>query len=76
MLLSGEAQNIVVDQTNLPGKYDFTLDWSRAQEDPDGNANAPQIFTAAKEQLGRQIVSQKIPETVLYIDSIEHPIPN
>lgn len=74
LLLSTEAQNMAVDETQMPGAYDFSLSWSREGQ-PDA-ADSPDIFTALKEQLGLQLVPKKIPETVLVVDEIHRPTPN
>jgi bla regulator protein blaR1 len=77
----------VVNQTALPGTYDFTLHWTRERlaapgqqgsqpsalsTDPDG----PSLFTALQEQLGLRLVSTKAPVEVLVIDHIERPSEN
>jgi uncharacterized protein (TIGR03435 family) len=80
MLLSTEARELVRDETGLQGKYDFQLRWSRDPADlPSKTAvsiDAPEIFTAVKEQLGLQIVPRRVTEKVLVIDHIERPSAN
>ena len=66
----------VVDQTNLPGRYDFTLTWTpdaiRATE-----PNAPpSLFTAVQEQLGLKLEAARAPTDVLVIDKAEKPSEN
>jgi uncharacterized protein (TIGR03435 family) len=74
----------VVDQTNLSGKFDFTLEWR-----PDATqtgANAPQlppevlarsdIFTAFQEQIGLKLEAAKTPVEVFVIDRVEKPSEN
>lgn len=66
----------VVDQTNLSGRYDFTLLWT-----PDIIHNvptdaAPAIFTAVEEQLGLKLVATRTPTDVFVIDSVNRPTPN
>lgn len=67
----------VIDQTGLPGRYDFTIrytsDESRATDDPNA---PPGIFTAVQEQLGLKIESTKAPADVLVIDHVERPSAN
>jgi len=83
-ILNRELGRIVIDKTNLQGKYDLTLSWS-----PDNhpanftNASAenaaplvPSIFTAVKEQLGLKLESTKAPVEVLVIDHVEAPSEN
>jgi uncharacterized protein (TIGR03435 family) len=77
----------VVNQTGLPGNYDFTLHWTRERltapgqqgsqssalsTDPDG----PSLFTGLQEQLGLRMVSTKGLVEVLIIDHIERPSEN
>jgi uncharacterized protein (TIGR03435 family) len=76
----------VVDQTGLPGRYDFRLKWTpdelqnycprdpnRSRED----SNAPLgLFTAIQEQLGLKLVSVKAPMQVMVIDRMEAPSEN
>jgi uncharacterized protein (TIGR03435 family) len=81
MLLSTEAGRMVVDETGLTGKYDFTLRWSRENADSSdptvvSRDDAPDIFTAIKEQLGLQMVTRRVPGRVLVVDHVERPSPN
>jgi uncharacterized protein (TIGR03435 family) len=76
----------VVDETNLSGRYDFTLHYSpesmSAQllpsdsSTPQPNSGGPSILTALQEQLGLQIESGKAQMQVLVIDHIERPSAN
>jgi len=83
--LGGRA---IVDQTNLAGAYDFTLDWSPEQRAPtspaaspdaanpssdESDTDAPPLFTAIQQQLGLKLVPAKGPAQVLVIDHIEKP---
>jgi len=83
-ILAREVGRIVIDKTNLQGKYDLTLTWS-----PDNHSanftgasadNAvplgPSIFTAVKEQLGLKLESTKAAVEVLVIDHVEQPSEN
>lgn len=67
----------VVDQTSLPGKFDFTLrytvDESRTTDDPNA---PPGIFTAVQEQLGLKFEATKAPANVYVIDHVERPSAN
>lgn len=75
-LLSEETGRPVVDNTDLTGKYDFTLEYTpfaRAATDESGR---PSIFTALEEQLGLKLVPTKQPVEVLVVDSIEQPTAN
>lgn len=83
MAMAGFALNMnwyldrpVIDQTSLPGHYDFTLKWTyddTAPRDPDA---PPSLFTAIKEQLGLELAAIKGPAEVLVIDHIEQPSAN
>jgi bla regulator protein blaR1 len=83
---------LVVDQTGLKGKYDFTLQFAPEREmlipgtndrppmaadaPPPPDANAPSIFTAIEEQLGLKLEPAKGPVQMLVIESIEQPSEN
>lgn len=83
MSMSGFALNMnwyvdrpIIDQTGLPGRYDFTLKWSfddTETHDPDA---PPSLFTAIKEQTGLKLEAVKGPAEVLVIDHIEQPSAN
>lgn len=78
----------VIDQSGLPGGYDFTLDWrpdefqfpraSAAQRAAAMAANdaLPDLFTAFEEQLGMKLEAKKAPVDVLLIDSVSRPSEN
>lgn len=77
----------VVDQTGLPGKYDFTLRWTPDESQfggmaarvpaPSANAAAPPgLFTAIQEQLGLRLESTRAPVDVIVIDHVEKPTEN
>lgn len=74
MLLSTEAQEYTVDETHLDGLYDFTLTWTRPNQE--GTYDAPEIFAAVKEQLGLELVKRKVAEPVMVVDEIHRPTPN
>jgi len=72
-ILTGQLGEIVADRSGLPGEYDFTLEWTPAQN-PD--AAGPSLFTAVSEQLGLRLESSKRPTPVIVIDAIERPSEN
>jgi uncharacterized protein (TIGR03435 family) len=79
--LSGELGRLVIDRTNLTGKYDLTLKWTPAMGPPpmlngQPDTSAPDIFTAIQEQLGLKLESTKAPVPVLVIDHAELPQEN
>lgn len=66
----------VVDETNLSGRYDFTLLWTPNElqvTDPDA---APGLFTAVQEQLGLKLEAAREPTDVLVIDAATRPTQN
>jgi uncharacterized protein (TIGR03435 family) len=66
----------VVDETNLPGRYDFILKWTPDNvltNEPDA---PPGLFTAIQEQLGLKLEATKGPTDVLVIDQIQRPSAN
>jgi uncharacterized protein (TIGR03435 family) len=66
----------VVDETSLPGRYDFTLSWTYDVARI-GDADAPpSLFTAIREQLGLNLEAVKGPAPVLVIVHVEHPSEN
>ncbi len=77
----------VVDQTWLPGRYDFTLQWTsddsqyggrggQAPPPANGGTAPPDLFTAMQEQLGLKLEATKTPADVLVIDHVEKPSDN
>lgn len=66
----------VVDETGLPGRYDFTLKWTPDNSTVSTPDAAPGIFTAVQEQLGLKLEATKGPADVLVIDHVERPSPN
>ncbi|HEV2280251.1 MAG TPA: TIGR03435 family protein, partial [Acidobacteriaceae bacterium] len=76
----------LLDKTNMPGTYDFTLHWApdrlNAGLHPVDSNNAdsvpggPSLFTALEDQLGLKLVPEKAPIQVLVIDHVEPPSPN
>ncbi len=65
----------IFDRTDLAGKYDFTLEFTRdlpgAAPDKRSEAPpAPDLFTALQQQLGLQLVRKKIPLDVVIVESV------
>jgi uncharacterized protein (TIGR03435 family) len=81
VFLRGVEGRIVIDKTELEGRYDFELSFA-----PDGplGATAPDatrsyrssIVTAVVEQLGLRLEPYKVAEPGIYIEHIERPSPN
>jgi uncharacterized protein (TIGR03435 family) len=73
--LSQIAGRVVVDKTNLEGRYDLKLQWT-PDDAPATADSSPELFTAIEEQMGLQLKAAKEPVAVLVIDHIEPPSPN
>jgi uncharacterized protein (TIGR03435 family) len=66
----------VVDQTNLQGRYDFTLVWtpdSMRATQPDA---PPGLFTAVQEQLGLKLEATRAAAEVIVVDAATRPTQN
>jgi uncharacterized protein (TIGR03435 family) len=72
--LSGVVKRTTLDQTQLNGKYDFTLTY--APEVLTGDIAGPSIFTALEDQLGLSLKPGKGPVDVVVIDSARKPSAN
>jgi uncharacterized protein (TIGR03435 family) len=70
LLLSRQMRQLVLDQTGLPGFYQFELKWTPADA-PEGTDTGPPIFKAIQEQLGLKLESRKDGVDVLVVDSAD-----
>jgi uncharacterized protein (TIGR03435 family) len=80
-LLSTQVHRLVVNNTGLKGKYDFTLRWtpddmSGGHEDAAATESGPTIYTALQEQLGLRLDSTKGPVDTVVVDHVEMPSEN
>ena len=80
----------IVDQTGLPGRFDFRMEWTPdagpARPGPSGEApepseapdppGRPSVFTAVQEQLGLKLVVQKGPVEIIVVERAERASPN
>jgi uncharacterized protein (TIGR03435 family) len=77
----------VVDQTALPGRYDFTLTWTpddsqftgfgvKIPPPPPSTEAPPDLYTAIQQQLGLKLDAVKAPTDVVVIDHVEKPSDN
>ena len=66
----------VVDQTNLSGRYDFTLLWTPDAMRDTSTDTAPGLFTAAEAQLGLKLAATRTPTDVLVVDAATRPTQN
>lgn len=79
---------VVLDRTNLPRRFDWTLDWSPERQQnsfrgadsgnptPAVDTSKPSLFTALQEQLGLKVEQDKAPVDLLVIDHLERPTEN
>lgn len=71
---------VVLDETGLEGRYEFTMSYARTSPQGDVNhvnpSEAPQIRVALEEQLGLRLVPSRSQVEVLIVDSINRPTPN
>lgn len=84
--LSQRLDRIVIDKTNLTGRFDIRLQWTpgfgESQFDPGGkilpsaDSSGPSIFAAIQEQLGLKLESTKAPIEILVIDHAQKPSAN
>jgi uncharacterized protein (TIGR03435 family) len=88
--LSGQLNQVVQNKTGLDGLYDFTLEWLRDADRPqgpqqmvgeggstsaDGSAGTS-LFTAIREQLGLKLEEQKSDVPVYVVEKAEKPTQN
>ena len=71
--LSQMLDRPVIDYTNVPGVFNFTIDWSPDQPmtnpaDDSASPAGPSIFTALQQQLGLRLEARRGPVEVLVID--------
>jgi uncharacterized protein (TIGR03435 family) len=75
----------VINQTNIQGRYTFTLDWTPDEfqftsfgprQGPFPDTGKPNIFQAFQDQLGLKLESTKAPADVMIIDKAEKPSDN
>jgi uncharacterized protein (TIGR03435 family) len=70
----GVLDRPLVDQTGLPGRFDFRLTWT--PDHAEGPDAPPDLFTAIQEQLGLKLVSTKAPVDIFVISRVERPSAN
>jgi uncharacterized protein (TIGR03435 family) len=67
--LYGWVDRPVVDETGVPGVFDFTLDW--AEDEEHEAAGLPSIRVALEEKLGLKLEPRKLPVDTFVIDHLE-----
>jgi len=70
------ADKPVLDQTNLEGRFDFTLEWTPDVMRSTEPNQAPGLFTAVQEQLGLKLTPTRAPATVFVVDAATKPTQN
>ena len=70
------ADKPTVDETGLPGRYDFTLKWTPDSLSTAEGVQVPGLFTAMQEQLGLKLEPKKGPVEVLAIEHVARPSAN
>jgi uncharacterized protein (TIGR03435 family) len=85
LLRAVDPEQIVVDRTNLTGRFDVDLTWSSEPLRASGSTAAPAatapndgvtLSTALQEQLGLKLVLRPEPVDAVVVDDIERPSPN
>jgi len=85
VLQSAVMDRPVINQTNIEGRYNFTLDWTPDEfqfasfgprQGPLPDTGKPNIFQAFQDQLGLKLESTKAPADALVIDKVEKPSEN
>ena len=80
-----DSEQIVVNRTNLGGRFDVDLSWSSEPLRASGSNAAPgaaspddglTLSTALQEQLGLKLVRRPEPIDAVVVDYIERPTPN
>jgi uncharacterized protein (TIGR03435 family) len=82
--IGASLNRMIIDRTDLPGRYDIELRFTPDRIPnfgPDGppagmppiDPNGPSIFTALQEQLGLKLDAQRGPVDVLVVDRAEAP---
>ncbi len=65
--LSHRMDRPVIDESAIPGFYDFALEWSTGKS---ADETGPSIFSVLQEKLGLRLEAKKLPVEILVVDSI------
>jgi uncharacterized protein (TIGR03435 family) len=72
-----DGHHLVLDKTELPGRFDFSLSFSAPELVTSGAARVlpkgPDLFHAMQQQLGLNLYKVRVRREVLVIDHIERP---
>lgn len=74
--LSVTLQRPVLDETGLPGKYAFRLEWAEAGAPGEPEESGISLFTAIQEQLGVRLDAGKGPIKIISVDRADKPSAN
>jgi uncharacterized protein (TIGR03435 family) len=79
--LSDVVDGLVIDRTDLAGRFDFEVRFAPAPgigpaRQGAAGSDAPSIFTALEQQLGLKLEGTRAPVDVLVIDSVQPPTGN
>jgi uncharacterized protein (TIGR03435 family) len=75
----GKPDRPIVDKTQLPGLFDFMLDWmpdNMSFVDSSALPTGPSLFTAIQEQLGLKLGAEKAAMEFIIVDHVEEPTEN
>jgi uncharacterized protein (TIGR03435 family) len=77
MMANAYITSNVLNKTGLDGKWDFTIKWTARGLLARAGADGISIFDAVDKQLGLKLAAGKIPQPVIFVDSVnEAPTPN
>ncbi len=76
--LSQLSGRTVVDETGLPGAFDYELTYTPDNRSPgdSGGENGPSLFAALQEQLGLKLEPKKGPVPVFVVEKVNRPTEN
>jgi len=74
--LSRRVGRSIVDKTGLKGVYDFSLSWTRDENENSADPTISPILAAVQQQLGLKLESGKGPVEIIVIDHAEKPSVN
>jgi uncharacterized protein (TIGR03435 family) len=70
-ILSNQLETPVADETDLKGRYEFTLSWMTAVPATLSGDAGPDLFAALRQQLGLQLEASKAPVETLVIERFD-----
>jgi uncharacterized protein (TIGR03435 family) len=66
----------IIDETHISGNFDVEVSFAWPPGTSPSTSNAPEIYTAVREQLGLRLQPRNQATEVLVIDSVERPGPD